>query len=392
MPGGSTATANLILFYLTWSALVLGYATKVLRQLTNRKLTLSAHSHGQLSLELYGTLLIRLCLFLLPALGFLAFDVATPKLSKSVKARGERQLPTRHGRDKLVEITAVSVFNVLLGVMIQAVLEVLFTRVLHLKSLVKVTTVVPLPWSIVVDLLRGLVIRGSLHYAIHRYVLHAKPSILRTWHLSWQHSVETPFSLVAAYDHPVNHLLANWVPTILPAVLFRWHVLTWFLFLTIASLEELFVFSGYGVLPSAIILPGMARRTEAHFDSVKSGQQVGNFGHLGLIDFLLGTTCNSESTIVDDVQDEAEKRRFQERIDTAVQSALANMEDQSHEKLAGGKKEKSEQQLVDAGDDKYIDSGEADANDGSEGEEQADGKAPRRKGKGLLKRRKGAKG
>lgn len=285
-------------------------------------------------------------------------------------------------------ITAVAVCNVLLGVLVQAVLELLFTRVLRLRSLVRVTTIVPLPWSIIMDLLKGLVVRGGLHYGVHRFVLHTNPSILRTWHLNWQHSVEHPFSLVAAYDHPVNHLLADWLPTILPAVLFRWHVLTWFLFLSVASLEELFVFSGYSVLPSAIILPGMARRTEAHFDSVRDGQQVGNFGHLGLMDFLLGTGSGSESTIVDDVQDEAEKRQFQERIDTAVQAALASMDKKTKNNQDDSEQKKIDQQL-DAGDDDLCDPGEADANDEPEEGEQADGRttAPRRSG-----RRKGAKG
>lgn len=335
--------------------------------------------------------MIRLFCFLLPALGFLAFDIAVPKVSKTVKARGERQLPTRHGRDKLLGIVSVAVCNVLLGVLIHAGLELLFTRVLHLKSLLKVTTIVPLPWSIVKDLLQGLVIRGAVHYAVHRFVLHTNPSVLRTWHLQWQHSVEHPFSLVAAYDHPVNHLLADWLPTILPAALFRWHVLTWFLFLSIASLEELFVFSGYSVLPSAIILPGMARRTEAHFDSVKRGKQVGNFGHLGLIDFLLGTTSSSESTIVDDVQDEAKEHQLQERIETAVQAALAGMEDKkSNKQIKGGKQGASDQHISDDGNDDQHTKREADGNDGSE-EGEPDGRttAPRAR---RSWRKKGTKG
>ena len=121
-------------------------------------------------------------------------------------------------------------------------------------------------------------------------------------------------------------LLADWLPTYLPAVLFRWHVLTWHIFLVLTSLEQLFVFSGYAVLPSTILMAGMARRMEVHFDSLQPGRQSGNYGHLGLTDFLLDTSCKGgSSTLLDNIQDEAEKRAFLERIDEAVHVAMASV-------------------------------------------------------------------
>ena len=86
--GGST-TVNLLFFYLTWSTLVIG--------------------HDQLTVELFGIATVRLLCFLLPALAFLAFDCAIPKVSKTIKARGEKQLPLALGRDRLVHIVSVSV-------------------------------------------------------------------------------------------------------------------------------------------------------------------------------------------------------------------------------------------------------------------------------------------
>lgn len=102
----------------------------------------------------------------------------------------------------------------------------------------------PLPWSVVVDLAKGFAVRGGAHYYIHRYLLHNRKSILEAYHVSWQHSVDFPFSIVAAYDHPTSYLLRSWLPTILPAILFRYHALTWFAFLALTSLEELFTYSG----------------------------------------------------------------------------------------------------------------------------------------------------
>lgn len=283
-------------------------------------------SKDPLTIELYGTLAIRLLCFLLPGIGFLGFDYLLPNVSRKIKARGKEQLPGRLSRDRMLKVAGVAIGNVLLAILVQGILEVLFTRILRTKSLIKVTSAVPLPWSIAMDLLKGLLVRGIVHYSIHRFLLHTYDSILKTWHLNWQHSLDFPFSLVAAYDHPVNHLVSAWIPTILPAYLFRWHVLTWHLFLVLTSLEELFVFSGYSVLPSQIMLAGMARRTEAHFDSVKENGRVGNFGRLGLIDFLVGSTCQDEDDVLDDLQDEAEKHRVGDKIHDAVDSAASGIE------------------------------------------------------------------
>lgn len=309
--GGSSTTFSLLGFYMAWTVLVL--------------------THDPLTVELYGTLVLRVLFFLIPALGLLAFDCVAPGLSKAIKSRGERQLPGRLGSRKLLLVVGVAVFNVLLSVAIQAALELTTTRVLHLRSLVKVTSTVPLPFNLVKQILAGLVLRGILHYIIHRYVLHTYNSVLKTWHLSWQHSIALPFSLVAAYDHPINYLLVSWLPTILPAYMFRWHVLTWQIFLVICSLEDVFVFSGYSVLPSTIILAGMARRIDVHFDSLQKGRTPGNFGRFGVLDYLLNTTCQQGSTIVDDIQDEAEKRRFQEHVEEVVHEMMNKTEQNKDE-------------------------------------------------------------
>lgn len=304
--GGSSATVNLVVFYVTWSALVA--------------------SHGPLTIELGGTLLVRLLCFLLPALSMLAFDSAVPGVAKGIKSQGERQLPLRLGRNKVLEIAGVAIFNVLLSVAVHAGLEHLATEWLYLRSLLKVTSIVPLPWTVLKDVVKGLVIRGSLSYAAHRYLLHTYRTPLKTLHHQWQHSVRLPFSLVAAYDHPINYLVSEWLPVFFPAYLFRFHVLTWHVLLAIVSLEELFVYSGYAVLPSTIILAGMARRTDAHFKSVTDRNEVGNFGHLGLLDYVCGTTCKGEVDVVDDLQSEAGKHQLQQRAEEAVQGAMSGLQ------------------------------------------------------------------
>lgn len=303
--GGTSTTISVAFFYLTWTSLVL--------------------SRDQLSIEFYGTLAARLLCFLLPALGFLAFDCAVPKLSRNTKARGKEHSPLKHDRRVLAEVVGVATFNVLLGVLLQVALELLSTRVFHLKSILRVTIGVDLPWNIIKDVARGFALRGIVHYVIHRYALHTYDSPLKTWHMAWQHRVRLPFSVIAAYDHPVNYLLAQWLPAFLPAYLFRFHVFTWCLFLGLCSLEELFVASGYTVLPSTVMLVGMAQRCDEHFVSVQEGPDVGNYGRWGVLDLICGTGCRSGDDIADDLQEEAEKHDVQRRASNAVKGAKSGL-------------------------------------------------------------------
>jgi len=297
--GGYSATISIAFFWLTWQAAILSY--------------------GQLTIEFYGTLIARLC-FLIPALAFLAFDCAIPSLSNGIKSRGREHSPIGLGREKLAAVAGIAIANVLLGVFLQCAIELLLTKVLHVKSVLRITSVV-LPWNVLKDVAKGFAIRGVVHYVLHRYVAHTYESPIRTWHLEWQHSIKLPFSLVAAYDHPANYLLLHWLPAFIPAYLLRFHVLTWCTFLGLASLEELFVSSGYAVLPSSILLVGMAHRCDEHFSSVQEDANIGNYGRWGVLDFVCGTTCSRGGDVADDVQDEAEKHNVRSRARNAVKGA-----------------------------------------------------------------------
>jgi hypothetical protein len=111
-----------------------------------------------------GSLGIRLLFFLAPALFFLIFDSIIPSLSVGFKRQGADGLPTRGARrgrssPQWYQIIGVSLLNILLSVAIQAGVEMLFTEVFHIRSALKVTTTLPMPWSIAKDVLRGLILR-----------------------------------------------------------------------------------------------------------------------------------------------------------------------------------------------------------------------------------------
>ncbi|WPG99619.1 sterol desaturase family [Acrodontium crateriforme] len=317
--GGTSTTINLLFFYLTWTALI--------------------WSCDPLTVELVGTLAVRLICFLLPALGFLALDCLSPGISKNIKAQGRASSPLKLGRDKLIEIGLVATVNVLLSVALQAAFEYLSTQILHMRSALKVTSAVPLPWNLVSDIFRGLIMRGILRYLIHRFILHTYESPLKNWHKTWQHSVRYPFSIVAAYDHPVNYLVGQWLPVFLPAYFFRYHVLTWHIILAIVSLEDLFVYSGYVGLPSRIMLTGMARRTDAHFLAAQTTKVSGNFGSIGLLDFVCRTTCPDEGDLIDDIKGEAQKHKVRERAENAASGAWEGLKDDQNDSNSRSRKE-----------------------------------------------------
>lgn len=139
--GSYSTSLNLLFFYLTWSTLVF--------------------SHPPLKLELYGTLAVRLLFYVLPSLSFLAFDSFAPNVAVRLKEHGEEALPLseERGRKKQAKIVALSLFNVLLGVGLQGAIEYLFTEVLHIRSALRATSAIPLPWGLAKDLIQGLFLR-----------------------------------------------------------------------------------------------------------------------------------------------------------------------------------------------------------------------------------------
>jgi hypothetical protein len=295
-----STSLNLLFFTLNWYILLL--------------------THTSLTVELYGLSVIRLLCFLLPAFSFYAFDSLIPSLSEQIKAQGAFALPGRLSRRKQQKILLWSTINTAIGVALPIGLEILFAKVLRTKSLINVGKTLPFPWQAITSIIWGLVIRGTLQYLIHRFILHNSRFIVAKWHRQWQHSVPVPFSLVAAYDHPVAYLLHHWVPLYLPAFLFRTHLLPFLVILMVTSVEELMTYSGYSVLPSTILVKGMARRVDLHF--VSGGK--GNFAAFGAVDWICGTSMGKP--IVEDLQKEWDKHDMDGKVQDGAEKGGAIMQ------------------------------------------------------------------
>lgn len=138
-----STTLNLLFFYMTWSTLV--------------------WSHAPLRVEIFGTAAFRLAFFVIPSVVFFLFDVLTPSAAVVVKEHGEAGLPGGRKRFKLrskeFKIAGWSLLNLGLALFTQATIEWLFTRVLRVRSAIKVSASLPTPWTLLQDILIGFLFR-----------------------------------------------------------------------------------------------------------------------------------------------------------------------------------------------------------------------------------------
>ncbi|KAF9890297.1 hypothetical protein FE257_006212 [Aspergillus nanangensis] len=276
--------------------------------------------------------MVRLLFFLLPSLLFFLFDILTPSAAVVVKVQGEAGLPSGSKRGKIrlkdVKVAGWAIVNLVLSIAVQAAIEEARTRLFAMRSALKVSMKLPMPWEIVKDMLCGFLVREILAYIIHRYVLHSRePSRLAKYHRSWYHSLRCTYPLTGHYDHPLVYLVANFVPTYLPAMLFRFHMLTYLLYLSAISVEETFAFSGYSVMPTSFFLGGIARRTDIH---LLSGAE-GNFGPWGILDWICGTAVGDDEDEDEDLlADETHSQT--ESIDEKIRRIV----EESARKRSGG--------------------------------------------------------
>lgn len=134
--------------------------------------------------------------------------------------------------------------------------------------------------------------------------------------------------MTAHYDHPFTYLISRFLPTFLPAALFRFHLLSYMLFLTVVSLEETFAYSGYKPMPTSFFIGGIARRVDLHILS----KGCGNFGAWGIADWVMGTSISEEGD-----EDEDEEG---ENVEDTVYNTAEQMIGEGKKKVIGGGEQK----------------------------------------------------
>ncbi|KAK6194091.1 hypothetical protein LQW54_011812 [Pestalotiopsis sp. IQ-011] len=279
-----STSLNLLFFYMTWMSLVL--------------------SHDPLKIEIMGIFAVRVALWLIPSLLFLLFDGGIPSLSESIKIYGLSSLPRRNAA-VLARQILLAVLNLLLLTAVQAALSIVGTTLLQ-APLFKTSTTLPLPWQIIKHIGWLYTSREVLTYYIHRKLLHSRGPLTKMHQCYGHHHRGAPYSLMLYTDHPLPLMLHRLVPVYLPSLIIRPHLLTYFLFTVLTTLDETMSMSGYSVVPG-ILMGGVTRRTATHYAS--GGR--GNYGAWGLLDWMNGTSLGRD--VVEDIQDEAEKHQLKQR-------------------------------------------------------------------------------
>lgn len=318
-----STSLNLLFFYMTWSTLVL--------------------SHSPIKIEIVGVAALRIALWLIPSLFFFAFDTLLPSLAENLKYNGASPLPPRDAK-ALAKLGGLALFNLALETAVEAAISLGLTTLFG-SPVFRTSTTLPLPWQMIKHLALLLAAREVLTYYIHRHLLHGQPSNAKSLlinpfkrsrrgtstastksvtalHANYAHAAERgrapPFSLLLKTDHPLPYLLHRFLPTYLPALALHphLHVLTFLLFVALATLEETLALSGYAVVPG-IVMGGITRRTAVHYVACGGGRGGGdrggggNFGNWGLLDWVHGTSRGGD--VMADLRDEAEKHQVQER-------------------------------------------------------------------------------
>ena len=85
--------------------------------------------------------------------------------------------------------------------------------------------------------------------------------------------------------------MSRFAPSFAPAAIFRFHLLTYLLYLAIISLEETFGYAGYKPMPLSFFIGGIARRIDLHLASNGSG----NYGPWGIMDWIFGSAVQDQS-------------------------------------------------------------------------------------------------
>lgn len=304
-----STSLNILFFYMTWSTLIL--------------------SHSHLQVHLVGVGAIRAVFWLLPSLLSLLFDLALPSVSESIKHGGRASLPPRNAR-RISRLLGLVLLNSAILLLVEGVVSYTYAS-FYRRSLFKTTLTLPFPWQVFKHVGILFAARETLQYYIHRYVLHgdSAPQIAAL-HSSYAHGpAGAPFMLQVYADHPLPLILHRLVPVLLPAAMLRPHLLTYFLFVGLCTVEEMFAMSGYTIVPG-IIMSGITQRTAIHY-ATEGGA---NYGAYGVADWAHGTSMGRG--VLDDVRAEAEKHHLQQRGEQKVSEGVGLVKSGISAVLSGG--------------------------------------------------------
>ncbi|EEH47030.2 uncharacterized protein PADG_03128 [Paracoccidioides brasiliensis Pb18] len=218
-------------------------------------------------IEVATTILCQILGFWLPCTLYLLIDLAFPTFSNKHKLQSARRQPTWAAITHCFRrVFTTNLLSTLLHIALNSSTNFQF-------SFFTVTPTYPTARELATDFIYALLLRELLFYTVHRTLHH--PKLYPCFHKQ-HHTFTAPMAFAAQYAHPLEHLLANVIPVVLPLALRRVHILSFALFLTSMLAETASVHSGYDFAG--------ARKHDLHHEKFRV-----NYGVIGLLDWVLGT-------------------------------------------------------------------------------------------------------
>jgi sterol desaturase/sphingolipid hydroxylase (fatty acid hydroxylase superfamily) len=201
-----------------------------------------ATNHSHVEIELGGTIIVQLLTFYLPCCIYMSLPYVAPKFSMRHKLQQAEKQPTA---DQIWDAVWVVLRNNAIAIVIQTALIYQAAKVGR-PSLLDMSLELPSLPIILRDLFISLIVREALFYYSHR-LFHTRrlyPYIHKV-----HHRFTAPCALAAQYAHPLEHIVANMIPIILPPISLHSHIITFWIFLGMMLIETSTVHSGYDFWP-----------------------------------------------------------------------------------------------------------------------------------------------